>query len=365
VKRLAVISTVLLLSSLALLSLTEDNPTFYSHDDGTFEASGTWAKDNYEGQEISEHPSCSMSGKTSVNIQDSVVSLCDKMILSGNAQLLIAKGGELHLKGGMELIGNAQVTVEQGGNLIIGGKLEMTGGSKLNLSGSLSVNGNIEVGGQAFACGNGDAKVGGSIAGIGWCLDLNVLPIEMINIDAKLHAEKNLLLEWTSLIESEEDVFIVERSSNGMSFEEIGRLEGTAERENTPKYQLEDNGLPPGHYYYRITQASRSGEAEVVEMIAATIAPNEETGVCELEVDPNPCVPGCTVTLTDCPGSAFRAYVVDGAGRMISELVPVNTRDKERTIQYHLNKNNFAMPGVYIIRAESDQADVSKKLIIQ
>ncbi|NQV51902.1 MAG: hypothetical protein HQ500_01900 [Flavobacteriales bacterium] len=354
----------MLLSSLALLSLTEDNPTFFSREDGTFEASGLWSNDGYDGEEISEHPACAMSGKSSVNIQDSVVSLCDKMILSGNAQLIVAKGGELHLKGGMELIGNAQVNVEEGGSLIIGGKLEMTGGAKLNLSGSLSVNGDIEVLGQAFACGNGNALVGGRIAGIGWCLDLNVLPIEMINIDANLRAEKILTLEWTSLIESEKDVFIVERSANGMSFEEIGRLEGTAEAGSSPQYTLKDEGLTPGHYYYRITQENRSGETEAVEMIAATIAPNEETGICELEVDPNPCVPGCTVTLTDCPGSAFRAYVVDGAGRMISELVPINTRDRDRTIQYYLNKNNFAMPGVYIIRAESDEVEVSKKLII-
>ncbi|MEQ9188824.1 MAG: hypothetical protein RLP15_13905 [Cryomorphaceae bacterium] len=363
-KRLALILPVLTVLSLMLLSLSEDNPSYYSKLDGMFEHSGSWASEGFEGPVVSEQPTCTSSGKTSIHIKDSLVSLCDKMVLSGDAKLIVTDGGELHLKGQMEVLGNAQIIVEKGGILNIGGQLVLTGASKLHLEGSLSVNNNIEVLGKAIACGNGNAKVGGRIAGSGWCLDLNVLPIEMINIDAQLFSDENITLRWTSQIESEKDMFVVQRSSNGMSFKEIGRVDGSAENEKLSAYVLEDKGLSPGHYYYRIIQKNEGGQVEATELIAATIQPNTASGKCELEVDPNPCVPSCTVTLKDCPGAVFRAYVVDGAGRTISELVPVNTRDKNQSIQYHLNKDNFAMPGVYIIHASSDQSDVSKKLII-
>lgn len=363
-KRLTFILPALVVLSFMLLSLSEDNPSYYSKLDGVYERSGSWAADGFEGPVVTEQPTCTSGGKTSIHIKDSLVSLCDKMVLSGDAKLVVTNGGELHLKGQMEVLGNAQIVVEKGGILTIGGQLVLTGSSKLQLEGSLSVNGNIEVKGKAFACGNGNAKVGGRVAGSGWCLDLNVLPIEMLNIEAQLFSDENITLRWTSQIESEKDIFIVERSSNGMSFKEVGRVDGRAENETMAAYVLEDKGLTPGHYYYRIIQKNEGGQVEATELIAATILSNTASGKCELEVDPNPCVPGCTVTLKDCPGAAFRAYVVDGAGRTISELVPVNTRDKDQNIQYHLNKDNFAMPGVYIIHASSDQSDVSKKLII-
>lgn len=287
------------------------------------------------------------------------------MVLSGNAELHISSGGQLRLQGGLELLGNSRLIVDEGATLTVASGISTNGRSSIELNGSLTSYGAVEVQGQSTICGRGSSKVGGSISGLGWCLDLAVLPIELISLEARLNTDENVRLSWTSLLESESDDFLIERSSNGMSFQKIAEVEGMAESDMGSTYSYEDQGLKPGLYYYRISQVGSSGETEAIELIAATIERDPETGLCSLEIDPNPCVPACTVTLSDCPGSAFRAVLMDGAGRMVSELIPVNTRDRESKIQYYLNEDNFTMPGVYILRAQSENSDISEKLIIQ
>jgi hypothetical protein len=356
---------LLLLFTPNVESTSQSEMALYSRISGSFKEAKTWSASSHEGSSSKDDLGCSISNSQTLYIQDSIVSTCDRILANGSARVVIKDGGKLHLKGSIELSGGAQMEVQEGGELIVDRNLIVSGDGKFQLAGNLTVKGDIEVNGHGFVCGTGFTHAGGSISGIGWCLDLHVLPIEIIGIEARLVGNEQIVLNWTSSIASETDAFIVERSTNGMTFKEVARVDGSTANNEDDGYTIEDKGLAPGHYYYRITQVDRTGGKEAEELVAATITRDVESGICELEVDPNPCEPSCTVTLTDCPGSVFKTYIMDGAGRMISELVPINTHPSDNKIQYYLNKNNFITPGIYVIRAQSEDADVAKKLIIK
>jgi hypothetical protein len=259
-----------------------DPETLYSRKDGAFGVFSTWSTQSHEGAIAETTPGCSITGERSVVVADSIVTLCDRILISGNSNLVVANGGKLFLKGGLEVLGKSSVTVEKRGALYVGRNLIVSGDAKFKLDGDLTVNGNVEVNGHGFACGKGFSRLGGSVSGIGWCLDLNVLPIEILSIDARLEADEDVLLYWTSSIASETDDFIIERSNNGMSFVQIARVDGSTGGANETPYAYQDKGLKTGTYYYRLTQVDKTGGKEAEEIIAATIDRNMETGLCEL-----------------------------------------------------------------------------------
>ena len=102
--------------------------------------------------------------------------------------------------------------------------------------------------------------------------DTNLLPITWLSFDAKYNkTQNNVLLEWATLSESENQFFAVERSENETDFKEIGIKTGALNASSIKNYQFWD--FEPLHHktYYRIKQMDLDGKFSysTVKMIEA------------------------------------------------------------------------------------------------
>lgn len=84
------------------------------------------------------------------------------------------------------------------------------------------------------------------------------LPISLLNFDATpiLDAVK---LEWTTLTETNNDYFTIERTKDGVSFETIAKIYGAGNSNTLLNYSLYDEKPYTGLSYYRLTQTDFDG----------------------------------------------------------------------------------------------------------
>ncbi len=85
-----------------------------------------------------------------------------------------------------------------------------------------------------------------------------ILPVELARFTAKLVAG-GVGLNWLTASEDGNDHFAVERSSNGRSFEQIGRVKGNGTRKVQTSYSFTDTDPLEGASYYRLKQVDEDG----------------------------------------------------------------------------------------------------------
>ena len=91
----------------------------------------------------------------------------------------------------------------------------------------------------------------------------NILPIELLYFNAR-HASGDVILEWVTESEKNNDYFTVERSKDGKSFEVLEVISGAGNSNATKKYNKKDLNLSPGIYHYRLNQTDYDGSSKFV-----------------------------------------------------------------------------------------------------
>jgi hypothetical protein len=100
-----------------------------------------------------------------------------------------------------------------------------------------------------------------------WWLNVgSSLPVILYSFFANCNNQNQVDVSWTTGSEINNDYFTVERSSDGLSFEEVARLSG-AGNSNTPlHYKITDETPVKGVSYYRLKQTDFDGKYEVFPM---------------------------------------------------------------------------------------------------
>jgi hypothetical protein len=87
---------------------------------------------------------------------------------------------------------------------------------------------------------------------------VSLLPVDLLNFQAR--ADNGAVeLNWTTVTEDENDYFSIERSSNGKTFEEIGRIKGAGTSRQVKTYMFRDVSPLEGISYYRLRQTDFDG----------------------------------------------------------------------------------------------------------
>lgn len=119
------------------------------------------------------------------------------------------------------------------------------------------------------------------------------LPIELLSFTG---AEKNdhNLLEWVTLTETNNEYFTLERSSNGVEFVPVGRVQGAGTSRVQLSYSFKDMTPPKGVSYYRLRQTDFDGTTTTSKIIALrrhtsanfqiSVAPNPSKGIFNLDI---------------------------------------------------------------------------------
>lgn len=136
----------------------------------------------------------------------------------------------------------------------------------------------------------------------------NALPVRFSRFAAERAGEGRVALTWATAVEINNREFIIQRSSDGREFFDIGRREGSGTTNSERQYAFADRDAPTDRVtYYRIKQVDLDGQfsfsetASVDRVIAETAT---------LSVFPNP---AGVYTQVDCPaGGILRIIAADG-----------------------------------------------------
>ena len=110
-----------------------------------------------------------------------------------------------------------------------------------------------------------------------------VLPVELISFTSTIE-NCDVVLEWISASEENFSHYIVQKSTNGLRFETIGLLEGTANSYTTRRYQYVDKSVV-GQVYYRLMMMDLDGTFDYSSVLTERFDCNS---INELTVYPNP-----------------------------------------------------------------------------
>ena len=193
----------------------------------------------------------------------------------------------------------------------------------------------------------------------------NPLPITLLNFDAVLNGDQ-VDLKWETAAEINNDYFTVERSSDGVNFEPIGRIDGKGNYNGLSEYIMTDFNPLQGVSYYRLKQTDFDGKFEYSDIISITYSLNTPAINSNMRLYPNPANNGSDVKLemTGMPVDKEVLVVVSNVlgQQMYSKVI---LTDNNGNIIYAVDPYNQLPAGTYIIVASSNDTLLSKRLIIQ
>lgn len=325
------------------------------------------------------------------------------LILEGNGDITLTNG-TLFITGNLTINGNADFGAS--GNVVIGGDFTVTGSNAdVSVGGGFNVSGNTDLGTETLTIDDGavfqstsytstggnitvnsggtinvDGGIpdGGSVTNLdttdtdctnGCCGslcnasgdDLNdeaseILPIVLLYFEG--FSENNrVVLEWASQIEKNNDYYTVERSLDGVTYEEVCKVDGAGNSDELLVYSCEDYSSSFGNILYRLTQTDHDGQSEtfkdiLIEHLSA-------------EVD---------VTIFPTLARQSESIFLKG-GWGLAENVELRIYDLEgatfENVRYQLGSDHIEIAtdqlaaGNYVIKGTVNQIPVQEKFIIR
>lgn len=176
------------------------------------------------------------------------------------------------------------------------------------------------------------------------------LPIELLNFSAVNNEDKYIELNWSTLSETNNDYFTIERSQDGISFKPIGNIDGTGNSTKIQVYSFIDSHPNSGFNYYRIRQTDFDGSFDFTGIESVYFNKN-----LNIFIKPNPVFEylniygllssGATITLHNLSGILIEKVTIE---EDLSEL-KILTHDFET--------------GIYIMTVENERTVIKKKVV--
>jgi hypothetical protein len=98
--------------------------------------------------------------------------------------------------------------------------------------------------------------------GSGASLDCTVLPVELLTFGAESDGN-SVVIHWSTASEHNASHYEVQRSSDGQSFDQLGRVEAVGNSSVTTDYGFIDDAPAPGLSYYRLAQVDVNGSGSL------------------------------------------------------------------------------------------------------
>jgi hypothetical protein len=177
-----------------------------------------------------------------------------------------------------------------------------------------------------------------------------LLPVKCENFSA-VQQNKAIQLQWTTLNEEDNAGFSIERSTDGVLFEEIAWVDGAGTTNVSQRYTYTDvtvaNGL---NYYYRLKQVDISYAAEFI----CDIAHIQMTGqfVNNINLQPNPTKGNTILSFHSKQLNNVEIKITDVLGRTLMNMGTHQILQGHNTIEVPLNE--FAT-GIYYIELKNEK----------
>ncbi|MCB0573008.1 MAG: T9SS type A sorting domain-containing protein [Saprospiraceae bacterium] len=175
------------------------------------------------------------------------------------------------------------------------------------------------------------------------------LPIELTGIQA-IYRQKTVLLSWRTATETDNAYFSVERSTDGRSFSEIGRVTGAGTSLEPLNYTFADERPMPGTNYYRLRQVDFDGAHSYSHVVSAVAADGDAW-----RLYPQPAGAFLYLQWEERPKTDASFSIFDMTGRQVkSGIVP------ENETQYELDIADLP-EGAYFLKVIAGAASTTRQ----
>lgn len=253
---------------------------------------------------------------------------------------LVTLGGNFNLAQNASLleIGNLKPTMQPSAMLRIAFNFNLSDCTAQAFCEHISNGGGVEIIGNGVGCSSA-IEIENSCP--------FTLPVELSGFRAKVK-NKNILLTWQTLTESNNEGFDIQRSNNGINWESIAWEAGQGDATTSRTYTFTDSRPLLGKSYYRLAQTDFDGKIEYSEIVMVSFY----NGM--VSVYPNPVSDILTITVAD-QMSIESLVVYNTSG---SEVI------RETAITNSLNLSRLHA-GTYIIAIQVDGETIRQKLVVE
>lgn len=174
----------------------------------------------------------------------------------------------------------------------------------------------------------------------------SILPVELSAFSAHSEAGK-VILSWSTVSESNNEMFYIEHSVDGDRFETIGKVLGAGTSIREREYSFEHKIPEPGINYYRLRQVDFDGTSQFSEIESVQFNKNRR-----LQLQPTAADISTELSFSEELPEGALLEVFSLSGQKISEAVL-----EKGTTSYILDVHNFPA-GQYLLRLTAG-ADIS------
>ena len=185
------------------------------------------------------------------------------------------------------------------------------------------------------------------------------LPVELTSFTAYVNAEGNVLLNWTTATEINNQMFEVERRRAESQYITIGYVDGYGTTTEPQEYSYIDNTVGTGIYYYRLKQIDFGGQYEYSDEIEVEV--NGPLTFALEQNYPNPFNPSTLIKYSVPENGSVKLSVYNLVGEEVSVLV--NQEVDAGFYEATFNAADFPS-GIYFYKLQSDSFVETKKMVL-
>ncbi len=182
------------------------------------------------------------------------------------------------------------------------------------------------------------------------------LPIELATFEIQKEGDE-ILINWSTQTEINNDFFTVERSADGNYFEPISQVDGAGNSSNLLHYESRDEHPRKGINYYRLKQTDFDGNYTYSEIKSVNF---RETG--SYSVYPNPLPAGSDLTIEVPQEGDYEIKILDTQGRTVFTATLTSVDGEFLKIPIH---RSTISEGIYGLIITGQDTGFSGKILVK
>ena len=183
-----------------------------------------------------------------------------------------------------------------------------------------------------------------------------LLPMELLSFNA-IQNDDIVNLTWATATEKNNDYFLVQRSSDGINFETIEKIEGAGTTANAMFYSTVDKKPLSGTSYYRLRQTNFDNSYTDSKMISVDFVSQKEQS---FSIVPNPNIDNIAsnIVLNNIPNKELTIEIFNAQGEVVYETT--RKVDSNRIeLPNHFDK------GIYFVKVIASDFTQTKRMMIK
>lgn len=185
-----------------------------------------------------------------------------------------------------------------------------------------------------------------------WTINNTSVPLELLDFEASM-VEGKALLTWETASERNTDYFTVQKSTDGLTFRNIGTVKAAGNSSTLLHYNFTDSEPLRQMTFYRLEQVDKDGRSEL-----SPVKTLQRIVQVRYEIYPNPVVDVLGVQLSARYEVDMELALFDMKGQLLSTI----SRPAQEYLIENLDMSTYA-PGSYLLKIKAGDAHFEKVIV--